>query len=118
MNECSNASSTSSLTLAAGGTGDRKAELTVRSSGCKDSASVGKLEVTGMGHVPDTRMASMTWDFLKTHTRTAAATVVGPAPASVPPPAENDDESSGQSSSAAHSVVLAAVVTALARFFE
>lgn len=118
MNGCGDASTKTSLTLASGGTGDREAVLTLRSSGCKDSASVASLEVTGMGHVPDTRMASMTWDFLKTHTRTAAATVVGPAPASVPPPAENDDESSGRSSSAAHSVVLAAVVTALARFFE
>merc|ERR1719231_8964 len=68
LNECTGTSTVTRLTL----DGGESTQLTLRSSGCK--APVASVVIEGMGHVTDAGMAAVTWEFLKDHQRTQAAT--------------------------------------------
>ena len=96
MNGCT-ANATSEVNLT--GTAPRAespsaAVLSVRSQ-CTGSADAARLLVTGMQHVPDKRIASYTWDFLKAHTRSAAKEAMGPPPQSIAADGDTDGKGTG-----------------------
>ena len=80
MNGCSNTTTTESIELDDTDEAESKvtrALLTIRSSGCTEAVTVARLELSGLDHRPDSRVAPKTWEFLKSFKRIAAIDEIG-----------------------------------------
>mmetsp|Transcript_11342 Transcript_11342/g.21585 ORF Transcript_11342/g.21585 Transcript_11342/m.21585 type:complete len:520 (-) Transcript_11342:86-1645(-) len=74
-NGCASASTTANVNLPAAASAPASATLKVSSS-CIAASEVARLELVGGVHVPDSRMAKYTWNFLKNHKRAGALTAL------------------------------------------
>jgi hypothetical protein len=87
-----------------------KAVLSVHSSCAVSTIQVVSLNATGMGHIPDSRMAKYSWDFLSKYKRSGALSALPPLPPPPSPPTTSTTstpESSSASCAMASLVVLA-----------